>query len=388
MTLFKKRRTYLDWASAAPVSQRARRAFEAGLRESGNPSSPHQEGVRAKTILEDSHTSIARMAGVKSSGVVFTGGATEANNLAIQGIVRKALRKKSNVHVLYAPGAHASIHDTVRKLESENVEVEELCIRDGDIDMEALKSQVRPTTTLIALEAVCGETGVHFNTREVARVIQKAGSSAHIHVDASQLPYIDSFELSKLGAQSVTLDAQKVGGVRGIGALLLRDTHALEPLMYGGGQEGGLRPGTESPALAAAFCAALTEANDEREKFVKRAVKMRVQLVEGVTKNIRDAIVLQVEDQAPHIVNFSFIGRDTDYAVMLLDAAGFAVSTKSACETDADGSRAVLALTGDTAQATSTLRVSFGPTTAASELRRFQSALITTISFLDANSLY
>ena len=384
MGLF-KRRAYLDWASAAPVSKKAQRAFERAAKADGNPSAPHAEGRAAKEILETARTAIARMAEVKTEDVIFTSGATEANNLALQGRIM-ALRTSGmkQLHILYVPTAHASVIET---LKAYNVEIEALPLVDGAIDLQALKRQIRPETVLVAIDAVCGETGTRYDTRGVRRALDAKDKGIVLHVDASQLPLVESFELTRLGADLLTLDAQKVGGVRGIGALIRRHGVSLTPIMHGGGQEHGLRPGTETPALAAGFAAALEEAKQGREAFAARTGEARARLIKTITAAIPDTLVNEGAQHAPHILNLSFPGRDTDYAAALLDQAGFAVSTKSACESDTEGSRVVLALTGDADRAASTLRISFGSTTSEKDLKRFALALIRAIRFLDAHRL-
>jgi cysteine desulfurase len=220
-------------------------------------------------------------------------------------------------------------------------------------------------------------------------VLDKAGSKALLHVDASQLPFAESFEHTRLGADFIVLDAQKVGGVRGVGALIMPKPVPLTPTAHGGGQEDELRPGTEPVALIAAFSAALTDGEDKRDAFITRAKGMRADFVSTIAGAIPDVVVNEGKENVPHILNLSFPGRDTDYAVMLLDAKGVAVSTKSTCETDSnEGSRAVLAYTADEARARSTLRISWGPETTGKELEQLGKALIDTIRFLDANTLY
>jgi len=394
-----KKRTYLDWASAAPVSKGAMNAFERAVKADGNPSAPHAEGRAAKGILEAARTTIARLAEVKTDSVIFTSGATEANNLALSGHIQavRTANPVQKLHILYLPTAHASVIETVRMLGTFGVETEPLVIAGGAIDLQALAKQVRPETVLVAMDAVCGETGARFDTRGVRRVLDASRKESHetddlrhpaLHVDASQLPLEESFELTRLGADMLTLDAQKVGGMRGIGALIVRHGTALTAIMQGGGQESGLRPGTEIPALAASFVAALSKTKEQRDVFVQRAGEARARLIETVHAGIPDMEINEGKEQAPHILNLSFPARDTDYAVALLDESGFAVSTKSACETDAEGSRVVSALTGDPQRAGSTLRISWGPATPARDLERFAKALVRTIRFLDAHRLY
>jgi cysteine desulfurase len=384
-------RTYLDWASAAPVSKAARRAFKKALRVEGNPSSPHAEGVRARELLEDSRRIIARGVGCKPTGVIFTSGATESNNLALQGHVQALLasgREPKTIHVLYLPTSHASIIDTVRALGGRGVQVEALRLRDGQIDLQSLSQQLRPETTLVCVDLVCGETGTRFATRDVRRTVEAAratlGTRAWIHVDASQGAYGESLDMNHLGADLLTLDAQKVGGVRGIGALVrAQNSVPLAPLLYGGGQEEGLRSGTQSPALAAAFATALTEAQAGREQFSSTARIQRERLATQLLYELPQVYVNGGSGGSPSILNLSLVGRDTDYLVALLSEAGFSVSTKSACETDEVGSRVVLAHTADPSRASSTLRISWGPTTTNRDLHRFSVALIKTVRFQD-----
>ena len=385
-------RTYLDWAAAAPASAHARRAFFRALKDFGNPSSPHVEGRVARSVLEDARTRIARLAGTKPDAVIFTSGATEANALAMAGQVRALLkdaRAPGSIHVLYSPAAHASTRGAARMLEAEGIIAEPIPFAGGRIDMDALSSRIRPETALVALDAVCGETGTRFDVRGVRRVLDAArkggGARIRLHADASQLPCIGPFDLVRLGADTVSLDAQKVGGVRGIGCLIAPRQANIAPLMEGGGQERGLRPGTEGNALAAAFACALEEAREDAAHFSARAGEARARLLGAMARAVPDVVPNEGREQAPHILNVSLPGRDTDYLLALLDEAGFAVSARSACATDDEGSAAVLALTGDPERARSTLRVSWGPRTRPRDLARFARAFADTVRFLDAN---
>lgn len=378
-----KRRLYLD--SAAGMA--------------GNPSSPHEDGRKAKEMLEAARLAIARLVEVQKDDVLFTSGATEANAIAILGHVR-ALRLlagpdavgRNNIHVLYLPSAHASIVENIRILASEGVTVEPLPIKDYRIDTEVLSSMIRPETALVTMDAVCGETGVVWNTREVADVLKKsrngeAAAEVLLHVDASQAPLTEKFSRAHFDADMLTFDVSKVAAIRGIGALIAHRTIPLVPLYGGGGQERGLRSGSESPLLALAFANALGKAATEREAFRAQAELSRVQLIERIKKGVTDVYIHEGRQQAPQILNISLIGRDTDYVVALLDEAGFAVSTRSACETDSEtGSRAIHALTGSTEEARSTLRISWDQSISTRALLRFARALIRAIAFVDKGS--
>ncbi|OGG48505.1 hypothetical protein A2678_03330 [Candidatus Kaiserbacteria bacterium RIFCSPHIGHO2_01_FULL_53_31] len=387
-----RKRVYLDNAAGA----------------GGNPSSPHKEGRRSREILEGARTNIARLLEVRADDVIFTSGATEANALAILGTARSrqmAVGSKK-LHALYLPSAHASVVENMHQLAEEGVEIEALPIRDSRVDTNALAKMLRDETVLVSMDAVCGETGVVWNTREVAEVIRNANarraslapsglirmsqpvaatstSGVRLHVDASQAPLTEKITRAHFRADMLTFDGSKVG-VRGIGTLVAHRTPSIggsiEPLYRGGGQERGLRPGSEASELAQSFAAALHAAVTGRENFRVSAEKDRTELIALITEFVTvQHLVLNINEgrvQAPNILNISLLGIDTDYLVALLDEAGFAVSTRSACETDSeDGSRAVLALTGDVTRAKSTLRISWGPGIRSRDLVRFAEAL-------------
>ena len=361
-------------------------------------------------MLEDARAVIARLVEVQQDDVIFTSGATESNALAILGVVR-ALRLaaglgtpgRNNMHVLYLPSAHASIVENMRVLEEEGIAIEPLPIKDSRVDVVALATLIRKETVLVSMDAVCGETGVVWNTREVAETLHhwkvklskqsESGklnspvSGILLHVDASQAPLTEKISRAHFDANLITFDASKVSAARGCGALVVHRTIDIVPLYKGGGQERGVRPGSEAPELAQSFAASLACAVKKRESFRVSAERARARLIRRIIRAIPDVLVNEGRVQVPNILNLSFPGRDTDYLVALLDEEGFAVSTRSACETDSDeGSRAVLALTSDADRARSTLRISWGPVVGACELTRFSKALARAVAFVDKSN--
>ncbi len=394
LRLRKHRRVYLDWASAAQICASAQKAFTDAGTLYGNPSSPHEEGRKAKEILEDARSRIAKLCGVKAGAVVMTSGATEANALALQGRIRTCEQigmARSQMHILYLPTMHSSVVKTIQEFAKTGICTEAIPLAHGQINISACAALLRPETVLVTCDVVCGETGSRFDTRALRTLIDKAGyaGSALLHVDASHVPLVEMIERTRLGADLMTLDASKVGGVRGIGALIVPHARSISPIVFGGGQEHGLRPGTESVALAASFATALEDAQAGHKEFSKRARELRGALLDRLTSvghssyGVPTMMVTVGKEFSSHILNLSFLGRDTDYLVMLLDAAGYAVSTKSACETDSEGSAVVYALTGDKARSMSTLRISFGPSTKRGEVKRFSKALRSALDFLD-----
>lgn len=383
-----KKRVYLDWASAAPVLPEALSAFKSSISVFGNPSSAHTEGRQAKVLLESARTTIARLVGVKSPSVIFTSGATEANTLAIQGRIERCLLEGmtyKDMHVLYLPTMHSSVTKTVRHLETMGVCVEEIPMTGTTVHVDALSALITSSTILICMDAVCGETGTRFDTLKVRRVLDSHSSysKAILHIDATQLPLVERIEYTRLGADLLVFDAQKVGGVRGMGCLIAPHSKAIAPTTFGGGQEQGMRPGTEPVALASAFAAALSKCAKHASTFAVQAAKDRQKLIASIETAIPTARILTSKSQAPHILTMSFPGLDTDYMIALLDRDGFTLSTRSACETDSEnGSPVVYQLTGNQELAASTLRVSWGPTTRSYELETFVTTLKEITTFL------
>lgn len=390
MLTLMKRRIYLDAAAAYPVRNSARRAFLRALSVSGNPSAPHSEGRKAAEILEEARASIAEETGAKADAVIFTSGATESNALAIVGHIQARISagaQPETLEVFFSPTQHASVIGAVEEVRRRGVRVREIPLTDGALNLSELAASITPNTALITLDVICGETGARFDTRAVRKIIDARPVTERpvFHVDATQAPLVERIDRTRLGADFISFDAQKIGGVRGIGALIAPRTIPLVPLVEGGGQERGVRSGTPSPALAAAFATALTDAASERDAFTARAAELLSRVRKEMAK-MSEVVVNTPTKHAPHILNVSLIGVDADYLVALLDEAGVAVSSRSACESDAEGSRVVLAFTKDAARASSTLRISLTAMTTKHDARMFLRALASSLRFLRTTS--
>jgi cysteine desulfurase len=382
-----KKRVYLDAAAAHPVRKAALRAFLSAQEAYGNPSTPHAEGQAALAILENAREKIARETGAKADAVIFTSGATESNALAIIGHVQSRIDagiSPSALRVLYAPTQHASVTGAIEAVRRLGVSISEVPLAGFQLDMNELEKLLKEGIALITLDVICSETGTRFDTRAVRKLIDglPAAQRPVFHVDATQAPLVENMERTRLGADLITFDAQKVGGVRGIGVLIAPLGVSLSPIAKGGGQERGLRSGTPAPALAAAFAAALQEASRRRPAFIRKAARIKAYLKKELAA-IPNVVINEGGDTAPTILNISALGRDTDYLVALLDEAGFAVSTRSSCETDADGSRVVASFTKDSARAKATLRISLHDRIRSTDARAFMRAIAKALSFVD-----
>lgn len=370
-----KRRVYLDYAAATPMMQEAQAAMLPFLFDNfGNPGGIHKEGVRAKKALEEFRTSVARTLEVQESGVVFTSGGTESNNLAIRGVVEslhKAGRSYESMVIVSTKLEHPATLRTLEAMSELGVSVRYAPIKiDGTLDKVRFNDLLDEKVVLVTLAYINSEVGVVTDTRFVRRAIddyaKKDGVTILFHVDGAQAPLWQPCQLSRVGADLLSLDGGKCGGGKGVGALVMVKGIALSPVLFGGGQEMGLRPGTEPVQLIAAFVTALRAAQSDWQSRSEAVSKIRDYARVEITKCIPKAIFNGPfgNDRVANNIHISIPGVDAEFAVITLDTHGIAASTKSACSSKGGGASAVvLAMTGDEERALSTLRFTLGPDT-------------------------
>jgi cysteine desulfurase len=339
---------YLDWNAATPPHPDVRQAMADAAAEGwGNPASVHGAGRRARALVEDARETVGSALGVDARDVIFTSGGTEANNLALRGA--KAL--------VTSRLEHPSVVRVAEHLEAGGVPVRWLPVPpSGRIepgDVERALSEMEPGA-VVALMAVNHETGVIQPVSEVAALVSARGG--HLHVDAVQA--VGRLELDALaGAHSLAVTAHKVRGPKGIGALAFRAGRAPRPLLLGGAQERGLRPGTVDAVAAAGFRAAVQRLGESRRRYealaplrdeLERALSARA-LVNG-----GDA------PRAPHVSNLSFTGQRGDELVAALDLQGVRVSSGSACSAGTTEPSTVISAMLGRERASGAVRVSLG----------------------------
>jgi cysteine desulfurase len=246
---------------------------------------------------------------------------------------------------------------------------------DGQLDMTALRTLIDSSVVLLTLAYVNSEVGVITDTRAVRRLLdeveKKMGTTIRLHVDGAQAPLWLPCQLVRIGADLLSLDGGKCGGGKGIGALVMKKGVTIAPLLRGGGQEMGLRPGTEPVHLIAAFATALQEAQSGWQKRSEKVTAVRDYALAEIAKQIPSAVVNGPEGEArvANNVHISIPGLDAEFAVITLDTHGIAASTKSACSSKGGGaSVVVLAMTGDETRATATLRFTLGPDTTTADI--------------------
>lgn len=372
--LGKTKRIYMDYAGQTPMSEAAVVAYTAALSTYANPGALHREGMAAATLLEKARKDIAYLMECKKNEVTFTSGATESNNIIMQ-YVRA---QEKGAHVVVSSIEHASILEPARQLEREGYRVTYLAPGpDGRITAGMLVAALTPHTVFVSIGWANSETGIvqpiHHLTTQVRAYEKEKGTTILFHSDAGQAPLYLPAMVSGLGVDALSLDAGKLYGPRGIGALYVRQGFAVPPLMHGGGQEHGMRPGTEPVALAAGFGVAARSARDQYKLQAAHTAALRAVFLDAIKRTIPDVVVNECKDhQLLAIVNISVPEIDPEYVVLRMDAEGVALSTKSACEESARESHVVRAYAADSDawRARTTLRFSFGCDTTEAEVRR------------------
>lgn len=387
------KKIYLDYMATTPVDPRVKTAMAPYFYEKfGNPGSLHSFGQETMAAVDFSREIIAKAIGADFHEVIFTGSATEANNLALRGVTRLA-QKFLPVRIIVSSIEHESILETAKDLEQEGIEVIYLPVdKKGFVDLEKLKKSLNKKTILVSVIYANNEIGVIQPIMEILKIInefksERKSSSLYplFHTDAVQSFQFLDCDVSKLGVDLMTLSAHKIYGPKGIGALYSRGTrcqalgarneknkllgpnaYGLAPITTGGGQEFGLRSGTENVPAIVGFAKATELAMDLRESERKRISKLASYFWRKLKKIYPEVELnpnrnLQTTKYLPNILNISFPGHSAEDLLIKFDMAGIAVSAGSACSVrSARPSHVLQALDLPTERIKSSIRFSFG----------------------------
>ncbi len=321
-------RVYLDWNATTPLRPEARAAMAAAWDISGNPSSVHAEGRKARRLVEEARAAVAASVAARPEGVVFSSGGTEANALALT----PGLRRGAGVPVqrlLVSAIEHASVLAGGR-FPAEAIETIAVT-RSGLLDLDDLRTKLEGgPATLVSVMLANNETGAVQPVAEVADIVHAAGGL--LHVDAIQALGKIPFDINSMKADLVTLSAHKIGGPKGVGAVVLADgVQGLEPLLRGGGQELGRRAGTENVAGISAFGAAARAAMAALEEDAVRLRGLRDRLEDGLLQTPEMIVFSGDVRRLPNTTLFTVPGLKAETAVIGFDLDGIAVSSGSAC---------------------------------------------------------
>jgi len=362
---------YLDYCATTPVHPDVRAAMLSTLDEDfGNPSSMHWAGRRAGILITQARAEVAAGIGSRPEEIYFTSGATEADNLALFGVLRQY--RPGDAHLIISAIEHHAILHAAAQLVREGYDVTILPVdSDGHVDPQSVRQAIRSETVLISVMLVNNETGAIQPVEEIGAIAAEHGIL--MHTDAVQAISNLDVNVHNLNVHLLSLSGHKVYGPKGIGALYIGKGVRIMPVAYGGSQEKGLRPGTENIPGIVGLGAAFRFAQNHKAEERKRQAQLRDHLIMGLRARIPQVVINGPSEKvAPHVVSASFLGSDGEMMLIRLNAEGIAVSMGSACTSKSiEPSHVLTAMGLPREQIEGTLRISLGYPTTESELDRF-----------------
>ena len=376
----KKKTIYLDYAASTPVDQKVQKAMLPFFKqEFANPSSVHQQGQYARAAVETARVQVAFFLSCLADEVVFTSGATEANNIVIQGVLLRNLKTKKP-HVITSVIEHESLLAPIETLEKEGViEVTYITVdKEGIINPEDIKKALGENTILVSIQYANSEIGTVQPIAEIGKIVKKykeenTDSKVLFHTDAVQAANYLHCNVKKLGVDLLTLSGHKIYGPKGVGVLYVKKGSAMKPLFFGGGQEQDVRPGTENVPCIVGMGEAIKGIYDPKTKVQNIKIRqLRDQFIKTIPQRISGTrITGSLIDRLESNVHILVEGVEGKDLVFLLDQKGVAVSTGSACsERSQEPSHVLLKMGHTDAEARSALRITLGKHTKKEEVEK------------------
>lgn len=354
---------YFDHSATTPVDPEVlEKMIPYFSADFGNPSSVHRYGQRAEAALSHARAEIAEVLGCQPQEIVFTANGTESDNIALRGAALYARQARGATHILISPTEHEAVHKTAHDLQSTlGFEIEMLPVdRYGSVAPEDVQSRLRDTTAVVSVMYANNEVGTVNPIPDLASIIRERGIP--FHADAVQAATYLDLDVNRLSVDLLALSAHKFYGPKGVGVLYVRGGTPLHPLLTGGNQEFGLRPGTENIPLAVGCAHALSLARADRQTESARVTALRDRIIETVLTRVPGSTLTgHPNERLPNHASFVFEAVDGNQLLAALDLEGFACSSGSACKTgDPEPSRVLEALGIHGSLAMSSLRVTIG----------------------------
>ena len=372
------KKIYLDYAAAAPLDPRVNKHMQKfNDSDFGNPQSIHSLGVSAREALEGARKSVSKILGGRKTEVIFTGGGTESVNLAILGLSRSIGRGE----IITTAIEHPAVLEACRQLEKEGFKVKYVPVKkSGIVDPKDIEQEITDETILVSVMYANNEIGTIQPIPAIGRLINRLNAGRrqkiHFHTDACQAGLLD-LNVGKLRVDLMSLNGGKIYGPKQSGVLYIKTATPIQPIIFGGGQENGLRGGTQNVGLSVGFSEALKLIQNERETQSTKLINLRDYFFNILKRQIPEAIINgDLKERLPNNVNITIPGIDGEAAVIYMDEKGFEISTGSACSSvKIEPSHVILALGKSKDEADASLRFSFGWPTKKSDIEAAVRAL-------------
>lgn len=373
---------YWDYAAAAPPYEEVVQTVEQIMRlHYANPSSLHRAGTEAERLIVRAREVCAAALGVQPQEILFTSGATEANNLGIKGAAL-ALQSRGR-HIITTELEHPSVYESCLQLQKLGWEITFVAPESsGVVDPARIAAALRPDTVLVSVMHVNNEIGTVQPLGEIGRQIKAVNRRTLFHVDGVQGYGKLETALKAWQADLYSLSPHKIRGPRGTGILYVREGITLFPLITGGSHENGMRAGTENVAAIVGSAKAVRMSGEQRLELKRRLIPLRNRLLHFIS-GIPELVLNSREDGAPHIVHFSYPGMKGEVLARKLEELGMTVSTRSACSSRlAEPSRILLSMGRDASAALGGIRISLGDCHTEAEVAQLEQALLTAVQSL------
>ena len=371
---------YLDNAATTPLDPRVLESMLPHLGgRRGNPSSLHALGNSAREAMEEARESVASLIGASPQEILFTSGGTESDDLAVLGLARSAAERR---HVVVSSVEHAAVREAARRLQSEGFEVSWIGVDDDAfVDQAEFAARLRPDTALAAVVWANNEVGTVEPVHELAKVC--AERNIPFHADAVQAAGRVPLDVSAVPVSTLALSGHKLYGPQGIGALYVREGVSLEPLLYGGGQEKGMRSGTQNVAGIVGLGTAARLAREELDDRVRHERELRDRIMAGIEAIPDVRVNGHRERRLSNNVHLTVDGVEAESLVLFLDSLGYAIGSGSACSSGGHKASPVLLAMGvPERDAFSVVRITVGKDNTAEEVDGFLGALSTAVAQL------
>jgi len=353
------RKIYLDYAATTPADSRVVKAMSPYFKKKfGNTMSLHSFGQEAKQVLEKSRGTVSDLVGAKSNEIIFTGSATESNNLALKGVAF-ANRKKEK-HIIISKIEHPCIMESANWLEIQGFKITRLSVdKYGLINLNNLKKAIRKDTILVSIIHASNEIGTIQPIAEIGKICK--AKKIYFHTDCAQSLGKIAIDVNRMNIDLLTASSHKIYGPKGVGCLFVREGTKIDPLLHGGGQEMGLRSSTTNVAGIVGFAKACEICKKEMKKEGQRLIKLREKLIKKILKIKGSHLNGHPKKRLPNNINFWFSSIEGESLVIQLDLHGVACSTGSACSSaKLEPSHVLLAIGSKPQEAHGSLRISLG----------------------------
>lgn len=328
---------YLDNASTTEIYEEVnKKIFEINKNSFYNPSALYQNAIDTLNLLSDAKKQLAKNLGTTSEHIIFTSGATEANNLAINGSVTG----KKDAEYIFSLGEHPSVFNVANNLKTQNKTVKFVEIKDGGIvDENSLKNTLNQNTHFVSIIHVSNETGAINNIKKLCSIIKDYNPNILVHIDGTQAFGKIPVNVEDLGIDFYTISAHKFHGPKGVGALYVKNMQKLKPTILGGGQQGGMRSGTENVSGYVAMALASELSAKELQQNFEKVNGFRNYFKQKIAENCTDYIINEASENSPYILSISFKGIRGEVLLHMLEKQGVLIGTGSACSSKKQNNR-------------------------------------------------